>query len=345
MSSSLKDYIDSRYIEAANALTSKKARRRIVAYVESYDDIYFWRTVLSEFENDKRFFEVMLPSKMNLTRGKKSVLMNFLKGKKSGDNLRLGKDMIACVDADYDYLLQGATNSSKQVLGSPFVFHTYVYAIENYQCYAPSLHNVCVSVTLNDHRIFDFREYFRVFSEIIFPLFVWSVMVYRNGNYPHFTITDFNRIADPGGFTVVHPERSLENVKRKVHTKINELQRHYPDAKEEYLKTKDDIRRLGVTAQTTYLYIQGHHLFDTVVAPILSKVCNLLRQERQNEIYHASAHQTQKRNEMTCYENSLQDIKVMLKKNTGYMASEQFRQLQDNIRNYLDKDKVATLKT
>lgn len=29
----------------------------------AYDDIYFWRTVLSEFENDKRYFEVMLPSK------------------------------------------------------------------------------------------------------------------------------------------------------------------------------------------------------------------------------------------------------------------------------------------
>ena len=338
MPSRLKDNLNSRYFEAANALTSKKARHRIVAYVESYDDIYFWRTVLSEFENDKRYFEVMLPSKANLTRGKKSVLMNFLKGEP------LGKDMIACVDADYDYLLQGATTSSKQVLGSPFVFHTYVYAIENYQCYAPSLHNVCVSVTLNDHRIFDFREYFRLFSEIIFPLFVWSIMVYRNGNYPHFTITDFNRIADPGGFTVIHPETSLENVRRKVHTKINELQRHYPDAKEEYLKTKDDIKQLGVTPQTTYLYIQGHHLFDTVVAPILSKVCNLLRQERQNEIYHASAHQTQKRNEMTCYENSLQDIKVMLKKNTGYMASEQFRRVQENIRTYLDKDIVA-LKT
>ena len=330
MSNRLKDNLNSKYFEAANALRSKKARHRIVAYVESYDDIYFWRTVLSEFEDDKRYFEVMLPSKVNLTRGKKSVLMNFLEGEP------LGKDMIACVDADYDYLLQGATTSSKQVLGSPFVFHTYVYAIENFQCYAPSLHNVCVSVTLNDHRIFDFREYFRQFSEILFPLFVWSVMVYRNGNYPHFTITDFNRIADPGGFTVHNPQASLENVRRKVHTKINELQRHYPDAKEEYLKTKDDIRELGVTAQTTYLYIQGHHLFDTVVAPILSKVCNLLRQERQNEIYHASAHQTQKRNEMTCYENSLQDIKVMLKKNTGYMASEQFRRVQENIRNYLE---------
>ena len=92
----LRDNINSRYFEAANALTSKKARRRIVAYVESYDDIYFWRTVLTEFEDDKRFFEVMLPSKVNLTRGKKSVLMNFLEG------APLGKDMIACVDADYD---------------------------------------------------------------------------------------------------------------------------------------------------------------------------------------------------------------------------------------------------
>jgi hypothetical protein len=325
----LKDNINSSYFEAANALTSKKARHRIVAYVESYDDIYFWRTVLSEFEDDKRYFEVMLPSKINLTRGKKSVLMNFLEGEP------LGKDMIACVDADYDYLMQGATHTSQRILESPYVFHTYVYAIENYQCYAPSLHNVCVSVTLNDHRIFDFSEYFRLFSEAIFPLFVWSIMLYRNGNYSKFTISDLNRIADPGGFNVQNPLPSITKLKRKVYTKVNELQRIFPDAKEEYLKTKDDIKALGVTAQTTYLYIQGHHLFDTVVSPIMSKVCNLLRQERQNEIYHAVAHRTQKRNEMTCYENSLQDIKVMLKKNTGYMMSEPFRRLQEDVRHYL----------
>ena len=333
MSRRLKDNINSSYFEAANALKSKKARRRIVAYVESYDDIYFWRTVLSDFEDDKRYFEVMLPSKANLTRGKKSVLMNFLEGEP------LGKDMIACVDADYDYLLQGMTQQSRRVLESPYVFHTYVYAIENYQCYAPSLHNVCVSVTLNDHRIFDFREYFTQLSEALFPLFVWSVMLYRNGKYSKFSISDFNRIADPGGFSVYKPEPSIANVKRKVSTKIHELQRLFPDAKEEYLQTKDDIRSLGVTPQTTYLYMQGHHLFDTVVTPILSKVCNLLRQERQNEIYYAVAHKTQKRNEMTCYENSLQDIKVMLKKNSGYMVSEQFRQVQEDIRNYLDSDK------
>ncbi|MDO4986093.1 MAG: DUF4435 domain-containing protein [Prevotella sp.] len=339
MGSRLKDNLNSKYFEAANALTSKKARRRIVAYVESYDDIYFWRTVLSEFENDKRYFEVMLPSKINLTRGKKSVLMNFLEegGRSMEDGDILGRDMIACVDADYDYLMQGRTHQSQRILNSPYVFHTYVYAIENFQCYAPSLHNVCVSVTLNDHRIFDFRDYFQQFSEAIFPLFVWSVMVYRNGNYSKFSITDFCRIADPGGFSVHNPAASINNVKRKVRTKINDLQRQFPDAKDEYLRTKDDIRALGVTPQTTYLYIQGHHLFDTVVSPILSKVCNLLRQERQNEIYHATAHRTQKRNEMSCYENSLQDIKTMLKKNTGYMSCEQFQRLQSDIRSYLDE--------
>ena len=125
-SKGLQGYINSQYFEAANALKSKRARRRIVAYVESYDDIYFWRTVLSEFENDKRYFEVMLPSKTGLSRGKKSVLMNFLEGEP------LGRDMIACVDADFDYLLQGATAQSQKVLESPYVFHTYVYAIENY---------------------------------------------------------------------------------------------------------------------------------------------------------------------------------------------------------------------
>ena len=167
-------------------------------------------------------------------------------------------------------------------------------------------------------------------------MFVWSVMLYRNGNYPKFSITDLNRIADPGGFNVMDPEPSIRNIKRKVHTKINELQRLFPEAKEEYLTTKDSLKALGVTPQTTYLYIQGHHLFDTVVSPILTKVCNLLRQERQNEIYHAKAHKTQKQNEMSCYENSQQDIKVMLKKNSGYILSEQFRRIQEDVRNYLD---------
>jgi len=323
----LTDNINSQYFGAANALRPKQAKQRIVAYVESYDDIYFWRTVLGAFENEHRYFEVMLPSKLNLTRGKKSVLMNFL----TNGEQQLGNDMIACVDADYDYLLQGCTHTSAMILNSPFVFHTYVYAIENYQCYASSLHDVCVAVTLNDHRIFDFQDYFAQYSEACFPLFVWSVWAYRSGHYNKFSLSDFNRVVDPGGFTVQHPEHSLQNVRKKTYQRVRDLQRQFPNNKEAYLKLKEELIELGITPQTTYLYMQGHHLFDTVVVPILSKVCNLLRQERQNEIYNAVAHYTQKRNEMSCYENSREDIKSMLKKNTAYQRSPQFQRIIKDI--------------
>ena len=334
MGTRLSDNVNSQYFEAANVMRGKQSRRRIVAYVESYDDIFFWRTVLGSFENEQRYFEVMLPSKLKLIRGKKSVLMNFM-----GNNV--GPDMIACVDADYDYMLQGSTPQSKTVLESPYVFHTYVYAIENFQCYAASLHDVCVAVTLNDHRIFDFIDYFRKYSEACFPLFVWSVWAYRSSHHNKFSLSDFNRVTDPGGFKVSDPDVSIQNIRRKVQTKVHELQRQYPGNKEAYLQLKEELQRLGVTPQTTYLYMQGHHLFDTVTAPILDKVCNLLRQERQNEIYQAKAHPTQKQNEMSCYENSLQDIKVMLKKHTGYMFSPQFQQIRADLQNFLDKRQPA----
>ena len=260
MPSSLKDSLNSHYFEAANALTSKKARRRIVAYVESYDDVYFWRTVLTRFEDDTRYFEVMLPSHKKLERGKKAVLMNFIE-KPSANNRQssdiLGPDMIACVDADYDYMLQGATAQSHKVIESPYVFHTYAYAIENLQCYAPSLHDTCVAITLNDHRIFDFDDYMRQYSEAVFPLFIWSVWAYRTGNHNRFSLTDFNRVADPGGFSIFDPQPSIDHLRRKVNTKVHQLQHEFPNNKEAYLQTKEQIKALGVTPQTTYLYIQA----------------------------------------------------------------------------------------
>ena len=319
-----KDNITAGYVTAANKLASKNSRRKIVAYVESYDDVFFWRTVLSRFENEKRYFEVMLPTREKLERGKKSALMNVI-----GENV--GPDMIACVDADYDYLLQGSSPTSKKILESPYVFHTIVYAIENYQCYAESLNTVAVMVTLNDHRIFDFVTFMRGYSEAIFPLFVWSVMLYRSGEHSRFSISDFNTTIDLGGFSLQNPEECIEHLRGKCIRKVRWLQQRFPGRKQKYLDTRDDLKRLGVTPQETYLYIQGHHLFDAVVAPVMTKVCNRLRMERESEISRTAVHRTQMHNELSCYENSLADTKQMLKKNMGYMQSPQFLQLQKTI--------------
>lgn len=320
MNKRLTQNLSSQYFEAMNRLSSKSARRRIVAYVESYDDVLFWRTVLSKFEDSSRYFEVMLPSHNTLERGKKSVLMNLL-------SQNAGNSMIACVDADYDYLIQGATPTSQTIISNPFVLHTYAYAIENYQCYAPSLHNVCVMVTLNDHRIFDFEEFLKQFSIAIYPLFVWSIWHYRRSIYGEFTITDFNRIAEIGSFSIHEPMLAIENLRRKVRNKVNSLQHRHPEAKASYLELKKDLVKLGVTPESTYMYIQGHHLFNKIVLPIVNRVCSRLVQEREDEIRRQAVHDTQRRNELSCYTNSIQDISQMMKKNTGYTESEQFKRI------------------
>lgn len=328
MSRRLKDNINSKYFEAANKLKSKNARRRIVAYVESYDDILFWRMLLGNYEDDKRYFEVMLPSHNTLERGKRSVLMNLIYS-------NVGQDMIACVDADYDYLIQGATVTSRNILESPFVFHTYAYSIENLQCYAPSLHNVCVMVTLNDHAIFDFDEFLKQYSEAVFPLFVWSIWYYRRDIYGQFTITEFNRIIEIGNFRLDMPWQSIMNVQNKVSKKIKWLHQKNPNAKNSYLSLRNELIRLGVTPATTYLYIQGHHIFDKVVVPVMGKVCEKLIHERENEIRRQAVHSTQMRNELSCYSHSVQDIVQMLKKNMGYYNSLQFQMMKRDVENYL----------
>ena len=321
----LKDNVTSSYFEAANKLKPKAARRRIVAYVEAYDDVFFWRTVLSAFENDNRYFEVMLPSRLGkLERGKKAAMMKLL-----FDNV--GSSMIACVDADYDYLMQGATPNSVQLLSSPYVLHTYAYAIENLQCYGPSLRNVCVAVTLNDRQVFDCAEYLRQYSQAIFPLFVWNVWGYRNGKYHEFTLTDFCRVIETGNFTIDRAEQIIQNVRRKVNSRVRQLQLENPDAKESYLEVKESLKALGVTADTTYLYIQGHHLFDKVVVPMMKKVCDYLVRQRQSEISRQSQHSTQKHNELSCYNRSVEDIEGMLRKNVGYVFSEPFQRIQADV--------------
>lgn len=332
MSKRLKENITSGYFEAANRLTPKAARRRIVAYVESYEDIFFWRTALGRFEDDTRYFEVMLPSKGTLQRGKKSVLMNVI-----AENA--GQDMLACVDADYDYLMQGCTPLSQRILDNPYVLHTYVYAIENYQCYAPALHDVCVMVTLNDHAIFDFPGYMRLYSEACYPLFVWSVWAYRTGNHSRFSLSDFTKVIEPGGFNVADPQASIDNLRRKVTRRVHILQQHFPKARSSYQALEKELERLGVTPQNTYLYIQGHHIFDNVVAPIMTKVCNRLRQEREHEIHRTAAHRTQMRNELSCYENSIEDVRSMLKKNVGYINCPQFRRLQEDVERMVDSSR------
>ena len=325
MGKRLQDNLSSLYIGAANRLKPKKAKRRIVAYVESYDDVSFWRSVFADFE-------VMLPSQNSLCKGKKSVLMNQL-------GSRLGDNMVACVDSDYDYLLQGVTSTSRQINNSRFVFQTYAYAIENYQCYADSLHEACVMATLNDHPLIDFVGFMTMYSQIAYPLFVWSVWFYRKRNLSEFSLMDYCSYVRLDHVSVQQPEQCLLAMDKRVKHKLRELEKHHPEALEEIESMKAEFTYLGVTPENTYMFIQGHHIMESVVMKVLIPVCNALRREREEEIKRLAEHHTQFRNELTSYERRLLGIDVVLRKHTGFKDSPVYKKLENDIREFLKRIK------
>lgn len=332
MPSRLVDSVNSQYFEAANRMRPKWKKQKVVVFVESYDDIFFWRDILSEFETEERGFEVVLPSRTDLSRGKKSALMNHL-------GTGLGTSMIACVDADYDYLLQGHTPASRSLLANAFAVHTYAYAIENYQCYAPSLHEVCVMVTLNDHQIFDFEAYLTAYSRIVYDLFVWAIWTSREGFAPQFPMSSFVNITKVTSINTFNPATALEELRSAVNRKIAWLQQNFPSAKGKINPLKEELTALGVTPDNTYMYVQGHHIMENVVLPVLTPICQSLRRSREKEIKQLATQQQQMDNELASYTHSQGEVTQMLRRNTNYKSSSQFHQLRARLCQLFGDDK------
>lgn len=327
MASKLHDNLNSQYLDAANRLKPKNRGRVVVAFVESYDDVWFWRSVLQEFESDELKFEVMLPTKdASLQRGKKSALANLMK-KDS-----LGRSMIACVDADYDYLLQGSTEHSREMLDNPYVVHTQVYAIENFQCYAEGLREACVMATLNDHELMDLSAFMHEFSEIIWPLLVWSVWAYKYDRYKEFSLADFAQVVKMHEVDVMRPDKVLTRLRQRVNSCQNQLYQKFPEGKKTYAGMKEELKRLGVRPEACYLYMQGHTLFEGVIMPLLVPVCSRLRREREAEINRMSCHEVQMQNELSCYQHSVSPVEAMLKKSSAYKELPEYEWVRDQIK-------------
>lgn len=328
----LTEYLNSSFIEAANSLRPKRAAQRIIAYVESYDDISFWRSVFNEYESDKVHFELMLPARTKLTKGKKQAMMNML-GK------AYGKNMIACVDSDYDYLLQGATSTSRQMLENKYILHTYAYSIENYRCYADSLKQICVLCTQNDSNVIDFKEFFKLYSRICYPLFVWNILLYRKHDTKTMSMLHFCEIVRLSSFNIGNPAYSLQMLNNRVKHNIEMLEKQFPEFKDEYRHLDEELATLGINPDETYFYIQGHHIMNGVTMRILQPVCRHLRSKREEEIERFAYHRQQYNNELASYRHSQCDVATMLSKNTDYKSASPYQRLKADIEKLLERIK------
>ncbi len=219
-------------------LPTDPCQRLVRVYVEGYEDVAFWRGIFDHFRNPYLRFEISVPDRGDLPKGKKVLLQTIP---------RSSEELLLCVDSDFDYLFAGRTEQSRQVGAAQFMFHTYAYATENYLCYAPSLHNICVKATKNDTRIFDFVRFMHDYSTTIHPLFVWYAYSAQMASEHIFTLNDFKSAVRLGYLDIAdNGARTLQWLARNVAKRQKLLEGRNPQLAEPLRQFEAQLRLRGL---------------------------------------------------------------------------------------------------
>jgi hypothetical protein len=190
---------------------------------------------------------------------------------------------------------------------------------------------------MNDRKMVDVESFMSLFSQIAYSLFEWSVWFYRKGNLKGFSMTEFNSYVRLDHVKVTQPEEALMQMDKRVKNKLRQLENTYPYALDEIEAMKAEFTYLGVTPETTYMFIQGHHIMESVVMKLLAPICSALRREREEEIKRLAVHHLQYKNEMAGYEHRVLGIDVVLSKHTGYKDSPLYQRIENDVREFLNR--------
>lgn len=326
--SRLTQNFSSRYFDASQYLRKEKYTF-VKVFVEGYDDVSFWRGIFDQYENEQLKFEISVPARDDLAKGKKVVMSMIPES---------GKNLILCVDSDFDYLFGDFNDQSRQVNNTPYLFQTYAYATENYICYPPTLHGMCVKATKNDRKIFDFEEFMREYSRIIYPLFIWYAFSARKSSQKAFSLNDFKKAVQIHFLDLNdNGAKTLEWLQRQVEKRIAILRRRQKNRPwtEEMKEFELAIKERGVTEENVYLFMQGHTLKDNVVVVLLQAVCEKLREISNSIIINSQRKGVSLKNELSNYNNSLRNVKEILEDNEGYKGCFLYLKLVKDIENFV----------
>ncbi|HAO21260.1 MAG: hypothetical protein BWK80_43205 [Desulfobacteraceae bacterium IS3] len=348
------DNISSEYIKSQNALHKRKGKI-ISVFVENEDDIPFWKNIFNKFKLQTK---INPASKTSLTRGKQEVL-KFKDG--------AGEFLLLCVDSDYDYLSDGATETSKIIKENPFIFQTYTYSVENYKCFSDSLHQIVVSATLNDNPIFDYKAFIEKYSEITYDLFLYSFFYERkyqqetelhqqeykvraqsldqkslgkwqNDNQPKQVfpiVEDFCSCIKILNQVDISDQgkQALAALEEEVNKKLASL----PQIDENSLENlKKELSKLGLSPKNTYFFIQGHTIYDNVVLMFLKPVYQRLKKEKFEEFKHNARTEEEKENKINYYKKAIMaDIESILRNHTNYQDCFLMSKIESDIKNYI----------
>ncbi len=311
-----------------SSLVVNDGKRVVKVFVEGYEDVAFWRGIFDNFTNPYLRFEISVPTRKDLPKGKK-VLLSMAE--------QANEELLLCMDSDFDYLFDDEDEVSRQIVESPYMFHTYTYATENYLCYAPSLHNVCVKAVKNDAHIFDFERFMADYSRTIYPLFLWYAYSASRKTESVLLLVDFKSAVRIGYLDIENNgANTIAWLQRNVERRVATLEAEHPAMARAIPAFAERLRKKGVEPELTYHFMHGHTLMDNVVMIVLEGVCEKLRQISLSKIICSSKEGVALKNEMSNYTNTLRSIRDVLLDNDNYTSSPLYKRLKADIQRYID---------
>ncbi len=285
MATSLIQGASSAYINAQNALRSKRALPEVYVYVEGLDDVAFWKECLRPFSTNYSFKVSQLRKPDGSIAEGKRHLIDCI-GVQS-----LGPNKYLAVDADYDWIIDeyrpspSSTSISNDIRKNPYILHTFLYSIENYKC-----HPLCVAGmmdkiagTSNEEEILRF---FGTFSNAMSELFLLHLVSIEccDGKY---TLKDFKKDVD----TLTFEKDTMELDKGSgsyVSQRLWEMQDYVQEKRLRIEGYRQKLKELGFDESKYFLLMQGHIVENILVKKHLPGKILRIRKEILNAISNCS---------------------------------------------------------
>lgn len=227
-------------------------------HIENKNDEVFWGKVLREAypQGKFRFIAASRNISGNITCGCTQCLQY---------KPFLDRRLWIAIDSDYRYLTEEMGIDAQH-----YILQTYTYSFENHFCYPKNCQRAAHAIRPEDERVdahgFNFANFLRSYSKVIYPLLVWQLYLQQIDNEA-FPKSVFHRLLSvPVGPKSLERdgEPIIQVLKERAHKLLSHLKHTYPDADTTWYEARCNAQ--GVRRDNCYLYVRGHQLYDLIIA-------------------------------------------------------------------------------
>lgn len=266
--------LKSSYYEKSAKFISQNAPQWVAVWVESDDDKRLWSPLLNE--RYRRFkFKLHIASLLESKDEKYADGCNRIFSLIKNGNIELGKNSIACLDSDYSYISGNYECNEKELLESPYVFHTHVHSKENIYIHPMGVDKIlgrALGEEINQHDIY-LQEFTDTLSIALSDYIYQFITLYRVGDLEGFRYfsSKFIELVRVFFDNILIPN----DLKIDCSFRIKKLFEKYDDEIKKYMLEKIDsnsyeevkqrLQELSITNSDSLLFVRGHNIYPLIM--------------------------------------------------------------------------------